>query len=149
MTNLKKGDKAPDFCGTNQDGNKICSDDYKGKKLALYFYPKDNTPGCTTEACSLRDSYDALLARGYNILGVSPNSEKSHKKFIAEHNLPFPLAADTEHKIAEAYGVWGEKKMYGKTYFGIFRTTFVIGTDGMIEEVIANVDTVNHADQLP
>ena len=149
MTSLKKGDNAPDFCGANQDGDMVCLNDYKGKKLVLYFYPKDNTPGCAAEACSLRDSYEALLMRGYNVVGVSPDSEKSHKNFIAKHNLPFSLIADTERKIAEAYGVWGEKKTAGKTYFGIFRTTFVIGIDGKIEEIIAKVDTRNHARQLP
>ena len=148
MISLKKGDKAPDFSAKDQNGNTISLSDYKGKKLVIYFYPKDNTSGCTAEACSLRDSYSALQSKGYEILGVSPDSENSHVNFIKKYNLPFPLIADTDKSLAQAYGVWGEKKMYGKTYFGIIRTTFKIDAEGFIEEVISKVDTKNHAEQL-
>lgn len=148
MTTLIPGNKAPDFCGNDQDGNKICLSDYKGKKLVLYFYPKDNTTGCTAEACSLRDSYQALQAKGYSILGVSPDTEKSHTNFIKKHNLPFPLIADTDKAIAKAYEVWGEKVMYGKSYMGILRTTFKIDENGIIEDVITNVKTKTHGEQL-
>lgn len=148
MTTLNTGDKAPDFCGADQNENNICLSDFKGKKLVLYFYPKDSTPGCTAEACSLRDSYGALQARGYAILGISPDSVKSHANFIKKNNLPFSLIADTDKVIAESYGVWGEKKMYGKTYMGILRTTFLIDENGIIEEVISKVDTKNHGEQI-
>lgn len=148
MISLKKGDKAPDFSAKDQNGNTISLSDYKGKKLVLYFYPKDNTSGCTAEACSLRDSCQALRGKGYEILGVSPDSENSHVNFITKYNLPFPLIADTDKSLAQAYGVWAEKKMYGKTYFGIVRTTFKIDAEGVIEEIISKVDTKNHAAQL-
>ncbi|MDR2038316.1 MAG: thioredoxin-dependent thiol peroxidase [Bacteroidales bacterium] len=148
MITLKTGDKAPDFKGRNQDGQEISLNDYKGKKLVLYFYPKDNTSGCTAEACSLRNAYDDFLDKGYEIVGVSPDSEKSHVNFISKNNLPFPLIADTDKEIASSYGVWGEKKMYGRTYMGILRTTFIIDENGFIEKVIEKVDTKNHADQL-
>ena len=147
-TKLQKGDKAPDFKGKNQNGNDICLQDYKGKKLVLYFYPKDNTSGCTAEACSLRDSYGDFRSNGYEIVGVSPDNEKSHTGFIAKNNLPFTLIADTEKTIAQAYGVWGEKKMYGRSYMGIIRTTFVIDAEGIISDIIEKVDTKNHAQQL-
>ena len=148
MLKLVPGDKAPDFKGKNQNGDDICLQDYKGRKLVLYFYPKDNTSGCTAEACSLRDAYGDLRSRGYEIVGVSPDSEKSHTGFIAKHSLPFNLIADTDSVIAMAYGVWGEKKMYGRSYIGTFRTTFVIDQDGVISEIIEKVDTKNHAKQL-
>jgi len=148
MIKLRIGDQAPDFKGKDQNGNEICLQDYKDKKLVLYFYPKDNTSGCTAEACSLRDSYSYLRNRGYEIIGVSPDSEKSHTGFIAKHNLPFNLIADTEKTVATAYGVWSEKKMYGRTYMGIIRTTFVIDENGIIEDIIEKVDTKNHAQQL-
>lgn len=148
MTTLKKGDKAPDFSGVDQNGSKISLDNFHGKKIVLYFYPKDNTPGCTAEACSLRDNYDALLAKGFIVLGVSPDSGKSHQKFISNFNLPFPLIADTDKVIANAYGVWGPKKFMGRTYDGIHRTTFIIDENGIIEEVIEKVDTKNHANQI-
>ncbi|MDR1666958.1 MAG: thioredoxin-dependent thiol peroxidase [Bacteroidales bacterium] len=145
---LTIGDKAPDFKGIIQDGKEISLADFRGKKLVLYFYPKDNTGGCTAEACSLRDAYDDFLDRGYAIVGVSPDSERSHTGFITKHGLPFPLIADTGHRIAELYGVWGEKKLYGKAYMGILRTTFVIDEKGIIENRIEKVDTGNHAAQL-
>ncbi|MDR1886726.1 MAG: thioredoxin-dependent thiol peroxidase [Prevotellaceae bacterium] len=145
---LKQGDKAPDFAGKDQNGNIVRLADYKGKKLVLYFYPKDNTSGCTAEACSLRDSYRALQAAGYAILGVSPDSEKSHVNFVAKYSLPFPLIADTDKSIAQAYGVWAEKKLYGKTYPGIVRTTFRIDENGVIEDVIGKVRTKDHGEQL-
>jgi peroxiredoxin Q/BCP len=148
MIDLKTGDKAPDFSGKNQDGNIVSLSDYKGKKLVLYFYPKDNTSGCTAEACSLRDSWQALQAKGYSILGVSPDSEKSHTGFIQKYNLPFPLIADTDKIIAQAYGVWAEKKLYGKTYMGILRTTFIIDENGVIEDVITKVRTKDHGEQI-
>jgi peroxiredoxin Q/BCP len=148
MIDLKAGDKAPDFSGKNQDGNVVCLSDYKGKKLVLYFYPKDNTSGCTAEACSLRNSWQTLQAKGYSILGVSPDSEKSHTGFIQKYNLPFPLIADTDKTIAQAYGVWAEKKLYGKTYMGILRTTFIIDENGVIEDVIAKVRTKDHGEQI-
>jgi peroxiredoxin Q/BCP len=148
MDKLKIGDKAPLFKGKNQDGKEIALDDFRGKKLVLYFYPKDNTSGCTAEACSLRDSYSDFTNNAYAIVGVSPDSERSHVGFIAKHSLPFPLIADTDHAIATMYGAWGEKKLYGKTYMGMLRTTFVIDENGVIENIIAKVDTKNHATQL-
>ena len=148
MTKLKTGDKAPDFKGKDQNGSEVCLQDYKGKKLVLYFYPKDNTSGCTAEACNLRDSYSDFRSRGFEIIGVSPDSEKSHTGFIAKNSLPFTLIADTDKAIAAAYGVWGEKKMYGRAYMGIIRTTFVIDENGLIEDIIEKVDTKNHARQL-
>jgi peroxiredoxin Q/BCP len=145
---LKAGDKAPQFTGKDQDGKKISLSDFKGKKIVLYFYPKDNTPGCTTQACNLRDNYEQLLLSDYVVIGVSPDSEKSHQKFISKFDLPFPLIADTDNKIAEAYGVWAEKSMFGKKYMGVVRTTFVINAQGKIEEVISKVDTAEHAAQI-
>ena len=123
---MKVGDKAPDYLGTDQDGKEIRLSDYKGKKVVLYFYPKDSTPGCTSEACNLRDNYELMLKRGYVVIGVSIQAEKSHKKFIEKNNLPFPLIADVDKKLNETFGVYGEKKMYGRTYMGTFRTTFII-----------------------
>lgn len=148
MNELKEGDKAPDFTGIDQNGDIVKLLDYSGKKLILYFYPKDNTSGCTAEACSLRDAYPDFMEQGYEVLGVSTDSEKSHKNFIAKNNLPFRLLADTDKKVAEAYGVWGEKKMYGRTYMGIIRTTFVIDENGIIKHIIRKVDTKNHAKQI-
>ncbi|ODS81923.1 MAG: peroxiredoxin [Cytophagaceae bacterium SCN 52-12] len=142
------GEKAPDFKEKDQDGNWVKLSDFKGTKLVLYFYPKDSTPTCTTQACNLRDNYEQLLAKGYKVVGVSTDDEKSHRKFIAKHNLPFPLLADTEHRMVNAYGVWGEKKMYGHTFMGIFRTTFVIDGKGRIAEVIAKVKSKDHAGQI-
>jgi len=148
MLKLKIGDQAPDFKGKNQKGSDVCLLDYKGKKLVLYFYPKDNTSGCTAEACSFRDSYSDFRNRGYEIVGVSPDSEKSHIGFITKYSLPFTLIADTDKTIATTYGVWGEKKMYGRAYMGVFRTTFVIDENGFIENIIEKVDTKNHAQQI-
>lgn len=148
MASLKAGDKAPNFAGKDQNGNEINLESLKGNKVVLYFYPKDDTPGCTAEACSLRDNYDALIAAGYKIVGVSPDNEKSHLKFTEKYALPFPLIADTEKKILNDYGVWGRKKFMGKEYDGVIRTTFVISEVGVILEVIEKVDTKNHAKQI-
>ncbi|TVQ90181.1 MAG: thioredoxin-dependent thiol peroxidase [Bacteroidetes bacterium] len=148
MTTLKPGDKAPDFKGKDENGKEIKLADFKGNKLVIYFYPRDSTPGCTSQACNLRDNYDVLLSKGYKVVGVSADSEKSHQKFIEKNNLPFPLIADTEKEILKAFGVWGPKKFMGKTYDGIHRTTFVIDEKGVIEEVIAKVDTKNHTAQI-
>lgn len=148
MITLKSGDQAPEFESRDQNGNMIKLSDYKGKKVVLYFYPKDNTPGCTAESCNLRDNYEALQAQGYEVLGVSQDGEASHQKFIAKHELPFKLIADTDHTVHEAYGTWGEKKMYGKTYMGTLRSTFLIDENGKIEEVIEKVKTKDHSSQI-
>ncbi len=148
MTPLKPGDKAPEFHATDQEGNSLSLSDFTGKKLVIYFYPKDNTPGCTAQACNLRDNYDLLLEKGYKILGVSADSEKSHQKFIDKYSLPFPLIADTEKDMLKAYGVWGPKKFMGREFLGIHRTTFVIDENGLIEEIITKVDTKNHTGQI-
>ena len=145
---LKAGDKAPEFSSIDQDGNPVSLSDYKGKKLVIYFYPKDNTPGCTAESCNLRDNYEALQAQGYEVLGVSGDSEKSHQKFIDKYELPFKLLADTDKSVHEAFGTWGEKKMYGKTYMGTLRTTFLIDENGVIEEVFEKVKTKDHTAQI-
>lgn len=139
---------APNFVANNQDGKTVQLSDFKGKKLVLYFYPKDDTPGCTAEACSLRDNYNLLLKQGYAVVGVSPDDEKKHRKFIDKYELPFDLLADTDHKIAEDYGVWVEKSMYGRKYMGIARTTFIINESGIISEIIDKVDTKAHANQI-
>ena len=140
----------PQLTGTDENGNEIKLSDFKGKKLVLYFYPKDSTPGCTAEACSLRDNYEAMLARGYEVIGVSVDSARSHRNFIAKQSLPFHLIADTEKTWVEAFGVWGEKKMCGRTYMGTFRTTFIIDEEGRIERIFApkEIDTKNHAAQI-
>lgn len=148
MTQLKEGAVAPVFRGKDQDGKTVGLEDFKGKKVILYFYPKDDTPGCTTEACNLRDNYEGLLSRGFAIIGVSPDDEKSHSKFRSKHNLPFSLIADPETKIIKAYGAWGEKKMYGKSYMGVLRTTYVIDENGKIIKTIAKVDTGDHTRQI-
>ncbi len=145
---LAKGDKAPDFAAMDQEGNMVSLADFKGKKLVLYFYPKDDTAGCTKEACNLRDNYTLMLNKGFAVLGVSPDSVESHKKFASKYELPFPLLADPDLKIVKAYGAWGEKKMYGKTYEGLLRSTFIINEGGMIDEVISKVKTDDHADQI-
>jgi peroxiredoxin Q/BCP len=145
---LNIGDKAPDFTAKDQDGNDISLANFKGKKVVLYFYPKDNTPGCTAQACNLRDNYQDLLDKGYAVIGVSQDSEKSHKKFIEKQSLPFPLIADTDHTVHNLYGTWGEKKMYGRTYMGTFRTTFVIDEEGKIEDIIKKVKTKEHTAQI-
>lgn len=148
MTKLKEGQKAPFFEGKDQNGNIIKLDDFKGKKVVLYFYPKDNTPGCTSEACNLRDNYSDFIKRGFAVIGVSADSEKSHIKFAEKYDLPFPLIADTEKKIMTDYGTFGEKKMYGKTFLGVNRTTFIISEEGVIEKIIKKVDTKGHTGQI-
>ena len=147
---MNVGDKAPDFWGTDQDGKEIKLSDYKDKKIALYFYPKDLTAGCTAQACNLRDNYHELIEKGYVIIGVSIQDEKSHKKFIEKNNLPFPIIADTNLKLVKEFGVYGEKKMYGRTYMGTFRTTFIINEDGVIERIIGpkQIKTKDHAAQI-
>lgn len=144
------GDKVPDLLGLDQDGKEIRLSDFPGKKIALYFYPKDSTSGCTAQACNLRDNYSELLAAGYQIIGVSVDSQESHKKFISKNDLPFPLIADPDHKLVTEFGVWGEKSMYGRKYMGTFRTTFIIGTDGHIERIITpkEIKTKDHAAQI-
>lgn len=145
---LKVGDAAPEFNVNDQDGNSVSLSDYKGKKVVLYFYPKDNTPGCTAEACNLRDNYSDLQKAGYEILGVSTDSEKSHKKFIEKQELPFKLLADTEKDIHDKYGTWVEKSMYGRKYMGTARKTFIIDESGNIEEIIEKVKTKDHTSQI-
>ncbi|MPM13337.1 putative peroxiredoxin bcp [bioreactor metagenome] len=145
---LKPGDKAPEFTGRDQDGNEITLSQFKGKKLVLYFYPKDDTPGCTAEACDLRDNYERFLSMGYQVVGVSKDSEKSHKKFIEKYNLPFPLISDTETSILQAYGAWGKKKFMGREYVGIIRKTFVIDQTGLITDIIEKVNTKAHSSQI-
>lgn len=147
---MKVGDKAPDYLGINQDGEKIHLSNYKGKKVVLYFYPKDSTPGCTAQACNLRDNYQALREEGYEVIGVSIDDEKSHQRFIEKNNLPFTLIADTEKELVQQFGVWGEKKNFGKTYMGTFRTTFIINEEGIIERIIGpkEVKTKEHTAQI-
>lgn len=145
---LNKGDKAPDFLGIDECGNEIRVSDYRGRRLIVYFYPKDSTPGCTAEACSLRDGMEELSAAGFSVVGVSADSVTSHTRFKQKNGLNFPLVADVEKKTIDAFGVWGEKKMAGRTYMGIIRTTFIIGGDGVVEYVISKVDTKNAAKQV-
>lgn len=148
MTTLKPGDKAPKFSCADQDGNIRSLADYQGKKLILFFYPKASTPGCTAEACNLRDHYEDFKKKGYALLGVSADSAKRQQNFIKKYHLPFPLLADQEKEVLKAYGVWGMKKIFGREYQGIHRTTFIIDEKGVIEEVIKKVKTKAHADQL-
>jgi len=148
MTTLKKGDNAPAIKAKDQDGNDFSLTEYKGKKVILYFYPADNTPTCTTEACNLRDNYLELQKQGYDIVGVSPDDEKSHGKFISKFSLPFRLITDPENKVAMAYGVWGHKKLFGKDYMGVLRTTFIIDEKGKIEKVIDKVKSKEHSKQI-
>jgi peroxiredoxin Q/BCP len=145
---LKAGDIAPDFSVNDQDGNPVKLSDFKGKKVVLYFYPKDSTPGCTAESCNLRDNYQALQKAGYEVLGVSKDDEKSHQKFINKFELPFTLLADTEKDIHEKYGTWVEKSMYGRKYMGTARVTFLIDEEGKIEEIIEKVKTKDHTAQI-
>lgn len=147
---MKIGDKAPDLLGLNEEGREVRLSDYKDKKIALYFYPKDNTSGCTAQACSLRDSYSDLLDKGFEVIGVSVDNEKSHQKFKEKNNLPFTLIADTDKTLVEKFGVWQEKKMYGKAYMGTVRTTFIINPEGIIEDVITGkeVKTKEHGFQI-
>ena len=144
------GDKAPELLGRDENGNELKISDFKGKKLVLYFYPKDSTSGCTSEACNLRDNYQRLLERGYAVVGVSVQDEKSHKRFIEKYQLPFPLIADTDHTLVEAFGAWGEKKMAGCTYMGTLRTTFVIDEEGRVAEIYGpkQIKVKEHAEQI-
>ena len=142
------GDKVPEILGVDQNGNLIKLNNYAGKKIILYFYPKDNTSGCTAEACNLRDNHEAFIAKGYNVIGVSKDSVASHKKFAEKYELPFTLLADTSTAMLQAFGAWGEKKMYGKTVMGTLRRTFIFDENGILTEIIENVDTKNHAAQI-
>ncbi len=148
MVNI--GDKAPDLLGINQNGEEVHLSDYKGRKVALYFYPKDMTAGCTAQACNLRDHYTTLREAGYEIIGVSVDDIKSHQKFIEKHSLPFTLIADTDKKLVEQFGVWGEKSMCGRKYMGTFRTTFILNEEGIVERIITpkQVKTKIHAEQI-
>lgn len=148
MAILKEGDKAPNFSGVDQNGESLSLDMYKGKKVILYFYPKDNTPGCTDEACNLRDNYNDLLEKGLDVIGVSPDSAASHKKFIEKLNLPFRLISDPEKVILNLYNAWGEKKMYGKSYDGVLRKTFIISENHTIEKIFEKVKTKDHTNQI-
>ncbi len=147
---MEIGDKVPDFLGTDENGNELRMQDFAGKKLVLYFYPKDSTPGCTQEACNLRDNYERMLAKGYAVVGVSVQDAKSHKRFIEKNNLPFPLIADTEMVLNNAFGVWGEKSMCGRKYMGTFRTTFIINEEGIVEQIFKpkEIKVKNHAEQI-
>jgi thioredoxin-dependent peroxiredoxin len=148
MTNLKEGDQAPVFKGTDQNGHTVSLTDLKGKKVILYFYPKDMTPGCTAQACNLRDNYSDLLDKGYAVVGVSIDDEKRHKKFAEKYDLPFPLLADDDHTIVNQYGVWGEKKFMGRVFDGTHRTTFLINEQGVIDKIITKPNTKNHTEEI-
>ncbi|AFD05671.1 thioredoxin-dependent thiol peroxidase [Solitalea canadensis] len=148
MGKLSINDKAPEFSGVDQNGNPVSLANYKGKKVVLYFYPKDDTPGCTAEACDFRDNYAGLKSNGFEVIGVSVDSEKSHTKFVNKYNLPFTLIADPDKKMVEDYGVWVEKSMYGRTYMGTARTTFIINEEGVITHIIEKVDTKNSTQQV-
>ncbi len=148
MKSLKIGDTAPDIEAIDNNGNKITLKSFSVKKVILYFYPKDNTPGCTMESCNLRDNYESLKEQGYEVIGVSADNEKTHQKFISRFKLPFKLIADTDKKVLNDYGVWGEKKFMGRTYQGIHRITFVISEDGVIENIITKVKTKDHSKQI-
>ncbi|MBD0295574.1 MAG: thioredoxin-dependent thiol peroxidase [Flavisolibacter sp.] len=147
-THLQEGEKAPLFTGVDQNGNKVSLKDLRGKKVVLYFYPEDDTPTCTVQACNLRDNYSALKAQGYEVVGISPNDEVSHQKFKEKYNLPFTLIADPQHKIIDKYGVWGEKTLYGRTYMGLHRTTFVIDEKGTIKQIILRPNSKTHAEEI-
>lgn len=148
MSNLKPGDKVPEFSTVDHHGNPVSNQSLKGKKTVIYFYPKDMTPGCTDQACNLRDNYDLLLRNNYNVIGISPDDTKSHIKFATKHSLPFPLIPDTDKNLAKMFGVWGRKKFMGREYDGINRTTFVIDEEGTVTEVIDKVDTKKHTSQI-
>ena len=148
MTELKIRSKAPLFTGIDQDGNTVSLASFKGKKVVLYFYPKDNTPGCTAQACNLRDHYSELIEQGFQVIGISTDSVKSHKKFEQKFDLPFPLIADEDKSIVEMYGVWGEKKFMGRTFDGIHRTTFLIDKKGLIKNILLKPDTKNQTQQI-
>ena len=145
---LKVGDKMPHFEVMDQNGNTVTSESLLGKKTIIYFYPKDNTSGCTAEACNLRDNYEAMIAKGYNVIGVSKDSAASHKKFAEKYELPFTLLADTSTEMIQAFGAWGEKSLYGRKYMGTLRTTFIFDENGILVEIIEKVDTKNHAAQI-
>ena len=147
---MEIGSKAPEILGKDSNGNEIRLSDFSGKKLVLYFYPKDSTPGCTSEACNLRDNYSELRRQGYEVVGVSIDSEKSHQRFIEKNNLPFPLISDTDKQLVEQFGVWGEKKMAGRTYMGTFRTTFIINEQGIVERIIGpkEIKVKDHSAQI-
>ena len=144
----KEGDRIPEFEVTDQDGNTVTEKNFEGKRIVLYFYPKDSTPGCTAEACNLRDNFDALKEAGYEIYGVSKDSQASHQKFIGKYSLPFTLLSDPSTQMLQAFGAWGEKKMYGKVTVGTIRKTFIIAADGTVERIIGKVDTKNHTTQI-
>ena len=145
---LKIGDKMPHFEVVDQDGKIVTSNDLLGRKTIIYFYPKDNTSGCTAEACNLRDNYEALIAKGYNVVGVSKDSAASHRKFINKYELPFTLLADTTTDMQQTFGVWAEKSLYGRKYMGTLRQTFIFNEQGILTEIIEKVDTKNHAEQI-
>jgi peroxiredoxin Q/BCP len=144
----KEGEKAPDFTAKDQNGNTVSLSDFKGKNVILYFYPQDNTPTCTNEACNFRDNYQSLLSKGFSVIGVSPDTEKSHKKFETKFKLPFPLIADPDRTVVEQYGLWAEKMMFGRKYMGVLRTTFVIDSNGKIVKVIDKVESKNASQQV-
>ena len=148
MRELKEGDLAPAIQAVDQNGEPITLDEYRGKKIVLYFYPKDDTPGCTAEACDLRDNYSQFIEKGFEVIGVSADSEKSHQKFIEKYDLPFRLISDVDKKVLQDYGAWGEKKMYGKSYMGILRKTFIIDEKGYVEKIIEKVKTKEHSTQI-
>jgi thioredoxin-dependent peroxiredoxin len=148
MITLQEGDKAPAFTGHDQDGKKVSLGDFKGKKVVLYFYPQDNTPTCTVQACNLRDNFALLRKEGLTVIGISPDDEKSHKKFETKFSLPFPLLADQDHKIIDKYGVWGEKQLYGRKYLGLHRTTFLIDEKGVIRKIFLKPKSKQHAEEI-
>lgn len=148
MTHLAEGQKAPTFTAKDQHGNKVSLANFKGKKIVLYFYPKDSTPTCTVQACNLRDNFSLLKEKGVSIIGISPDDAISHKKFEAKHNLPFPLIVDTDQKIINDYGVWGEKQLYGRKYMGLHRTTFIINEKGVIEKIFLKPKSKQHSEEI-
>lgn len=148
MSKLNEGDLAPAIEAVDQNGEKITLEEYRGKKIVLYFYPKDNTPGCTAESCDLRDNYSQFMEAGFEIIGVSADSEKSHRKFISKYELPFRLISDVDKKVLQDYDAWGEKKLYGKSYMGILRKTYIINEDGYVEKIIEKVNTKEHSKQI-
>jgi len=148
MSVLKEGDLAPAIEAKDENGELITLEEYRGKKVVLYFYPKDNTPGCTAESCDLRDNYSQFVEQGFEVIGVSADSEKSHSKFKSKYDLPFRLISDVDRKVLQDYGAWGDKKMYGKSFLGIIRTTFIINEDGYVEKIIKKVKTKEHSKQI-